>query len=442
MLKTFQQNITDQHLCSRGEKILVAVSGGPDSVVLLDLFDKSGFEISIAHCNFKLRGKESDEDETLVKELAGKYQKAFFVKDFETEKYADEHGLSIQEAARELRYNWFERLADQHGFDRIALGHHRDDAEETFFINLIRGSGLTGLKSIPAKRGRFIRPLLFASRQSVETYAEEHGLKCRQDSSNASDKYLRNRIRHHLIPLLGEIDGRAKEGLAKSLSNLEEDYLILQELINEKRKKMIIRNGEYLTISINDLLTLQPVQTWSYYLLFPFGFNRDTTDSIARSSEEKESGKIFISVSHELLVDREHLFIRDREAKPSSETMLIHLHDEQIDHPVGMEFKVVDNEDSGFGVSGNTTVWFDLDKLHFPLKLRSWKTGDSIRPFGMEGSKLVSDILTDEKVNLFDKEKVMVLESGGVIIWILGIRRSDHFKVGENTRKVYRLRLT
>jgi tRNA(Ile)-lysidine synthase len=223
---------------------------------------------------------------------------------------------------------------------------------------------------------------------------------------------------------------------------LEEDYLILQELINEKRKKMIIRNGEYLTISINDLLTLQPVQTWSYYLLFPFGFNRDTTDSIARSSEEKESGKIFISVSHELLVDREHLFIRDREAKPSSETMLIHLHDEQIDHPVGMEFKVVDNEDSGFGVSGNTTVWFDLDKLHFPLKLRSWKTGDSIRPFGMKGTKLVSDILTDEKVNLFDKEKVMVLESGGVIIWILGIRRSDHFKVGENTRKVYRLRLT
>lgn len=441
MIAAFKQLINEKNLCKLGQRILIAVSGGVDSVVLLDLFAKSGFNISIAHCNFNLRGEESAGDEMFVKGLAEAYQVDLFVKSFDTKDYAKQNSLSVQEAARNIRYKWFDELSVEKGFDRIALAHHKDDVTESFFINLIRGSGLKGLKGIPVKRGKIIRPLFFASKEEIEKYAMNNALDFKEDSSNKSDKYLRNRIRHQLIPEFMQADRRGLEGIEKSISFLQEDYLVLTQLIDEKRKEMIIRNDEFLTIRIDDLLTLQPVETWSYYLLFPFGFNRDVTDSIAVSSEKKESGKIFYSGTHELLVDRDHLLIRDIKQNRFSEEVLIQKSDKDIAFPVELKISLLDNDQFDGPYNDPGTAWFDLDKLTFPLKIRPWLAGDRFKPFGMQGNKLVSDYLTDEKVNLFDKEKVLVLLSGKEIVWIVGYRSSEDFKVEKNTEMIYRLQL-
>ena len=363
------------------------------------------------------------------------------MKSFDAEAYALTNGLSVQEAARDLRYTWFDELATEHGFDRITVAHHKDDLAETFFINLIRGSGLKGLKGIPLKRGKIIRPLAFASKKDIQKYSKDNGLDFREDSSNASDKYLRNRIRHHLIPKLLRIDKRSPEGIEKSISFLQEDYLILSQLIDEKRKEMIIRHQEFLSISIEDLLSLQPVQTWSYYLLFPFGFNRDVTDSIALCSEKKESGKVFTSTTHELLVDRDQLLIRDKHPVDFVEEVLVKSSDDEILSPVNLKISSIEKAQFELETINSNHAWFDKSKLTFPLKLRPWRVGDRFNPFGMQGSKLVSDYLTDTKMNLFDKEKVLVMLSGEEIIWVVGQRSSEKFRVEENTQTVYNIQL-
>jgi tRNA(Ile)-lysidine synthase len=442
MIEDFKKVINDNNLCSDKDRILVGVSGGLDSVVLLDLFATSGFNIAIAHANFQLRGEESDEDEAFVRKLAEKYHADFFTKHFNTKTFAKKNRVSLQEAARDLRYQWFEELSLELGFDRIAIAHQQDDLTETFFINLIRGSGIKGLKSIPMKRGKVIRPLLYANRNKIEAYANANAIVFREDSSNASEEYLRNRIRHQLSPVFLQTDHRALEGIEKSITFLQEDYLVFNQLINEKRQEMIIRNGEYLSIHIEDLLSLQPADTWSYYLLFPFGFNRETTNSIAKSSESNESGKVFYSTSHELLIDRDHLLIRDKPQISTLSEVLIQTTDTEITFPVKIKISELKIDQFHIPANNPAIAWLDMDKLNFPLKLRPWVKGDRFMPFGMKGSKLVSDYLTDEKVNLFEKEKVMVLLSGNDIVWVVGYRSSENHKVDDQTEKVCKMELS
>jgi len=439
MIRAFEKFIEEKNLCHKADKILLAVSGGADSVVMLDLFHNAGYKPAIAHCNFKLRGEESDADEISVKKLAEKYRTQSFYKSFETKKFAEENKLSVQEAARELRYTWFEDLARKNNFTKIAVAHHLDDQTETFFINLFRGAGLKGLKGIPVKRGKIIRPLLFASRKEIEAYAEKNKLIFRNDSSNDSDKYLRNKIRHHLLPQIYELKPGFRESLHSSFDLLKEDNQVLELLLNEKRNQLFLSEKDKTKVEISSLIDFTPALL--FYFFSSVGINRSVSDSLFKSLQKGESGKQFETPSHRLLIDRTSLIIKQRERETESTEYSIYENMEKLTEPVQLRFKRIENNQHFKIEKSKAVACFDLDKLTFPLELRKWKNGDRFVPFGMKGSKLVSDFLTDEKVNLFDKENVWVLRSANEIIWIVGYRASDVFKIKTTTKLILQAKL-
>ena len=434
MIKAFNHFIEEQKLCNYDDNILVAVSGGCDSVVLLDLLYKSEFKISVAHCNFKLRGVESDEDEKFVASLAKGYGVPYFAKSFDTKKYASENGLSVQEAARDLRYQWFEKLSDEHSLDKVAIAHHLDDQAETFFINLSRGSGLKGLKGMPIKRGKIIRPLLFARREEVEAYADSNSLEYRTDSSNASVKYLRNKIRHELMPVLKKLKPGFQEQLEKSLQFLAEDNEVFQQMIDDKKKKIIHPESNYEWIIKSDLVGLHPALF--FHILETYGFNRSVTDDLLSALNRDSTGKVFESASHRLLIDRDRVIIQPNvlQNKWKGELSII----ESIQDPIELQLSNMGIDDFTLD-KDNKIAAFDADLLKLPLTLRLWQTGDYFVPFGMSGKKLVSDLLIDIKLNRFEKEQVWVLLSGNEIIWVVGYRATNTFKIGKNTRNVLQL---
>ncbi len=439
MVSAFSQFIEERNLCNPNHKILVAVSGGIDSIVMLDLFDKAGYNISIAHYNFKLRGQESDKDELFVRNLAKKYKVKVFTKSFDAQAYAKDNKLSIQEAARNLRYNWFEKLVIDKGFDRIAVGQHLGDQIETFFINLFRGSGVKGLKGIPVKRGKIIRPLLFAQRDELEKYVKENHLRYREDSSNISDKYLRNRIRHHLLPVISELKSAFQDSLLKSLSFLEEENEMLVDLLNQKRDEIFLPGTEGLKAELKIIEKFSPAIL--YALLAEYGFNRDVSDALHFSLSNSISGKVFHSPSHHLLIDREFIYIKEVTETDKNEEFLVDENQTEIEEPIPLYLKKVKNSKSLEIVKEPEYAYFDFDKLTFPLKIRRWKTGDRFIPFGMKGSKLVSDFLIDEKVSRFDKENIWILLSGDQIIWVIGHRSSERNKIRPDTKNVIQLKL-
>lgn len=437
MIDSFKQFIRKKELCTEGDKILVAVSGGIDSIVLLDLFFKAGFSVSIAHCNFLLRGEESDQDEKFVKTLAEKYHLPIFIKSFDTKKISKELKLSIQETARKLRYDWFEELAGKEKFARIAIAHQGDDQAETFFINLFRGSGVSGLKGMPVRRGEIIRPLLFARRKEIAKYAADQQLQFREDSSNFKDKYLRNRIRHKIIPEIDRLKENFRETLANSLEYLAEDDLLLKQYIEEKKKSVVQAGEKSVKILLSSILNLEPVRIWIYYLLKDYNFKRESTDQILISLIENQVGKIFSSPSHELLIDRKQLIIIKKSKNAGSISNL----KEDFNIPLKLIPSVFDVK-SGMKFSGNPAfAFFDFDKLRFPLLIRRWRKGDRFIPFGMKGSKLISDFLVDIKLNRFDKKNIFVMLSDNEIIWIIGHRISENYKVDNQTKKIYQVQL-
>ena len=440
MLEAFRQFIQDKKLCHQSDKILIAVSGGVDSIVLLDLFSKLGSDIAIAHCNFMLRGAESDGDAQFVRTLAEKYKVDYFQKSCDAGQYAEENKCSIQEAARELRYAWFEEICNKEGFRKIAVGQHLDDQIETFFINLFRGAGISGLRGMPEKRGKVIRPLLFSRRREIEQYARQNKLKFKEDSSNCSNKYLRNQIRHQLFPELKKIKAKSNDSILKSLKNLYDDDLILNQLLEKKRKKLIHKDDSTWWISIKKLNKLKPISTWLFYLLNIFGFSMEVTDQIAESLAKENSGKLFYSVTHQLLIDREKMFIR-KNTVSDNEEYLINQNDSEIEKPIKLNLEKY-TYDPTINLKKDTSVaFFDFDKLSFPLKIRKWKEGDRFNPFGMTGSKLVSDFLIDLKLSRFEKENIWLVLSGEHIIWIVGYRPSDDLKISDSTHRIFEIQL-
>ncbi len=440
MFEAFLKYIEKHNLCRPEEKILVAVSGGVDSVVMLHLLHRSGYRLAAAHCNFQLRAEESDGDERFVRKLTEQYQIPIFVKRCDTQAYAEKEKISIEMAARQLRYSWFAEIMEKYQFLKLSIGHNKGDDAETFFIKLLRGSGLSGLKGILAKRENIIRPLLFASRKEILAYAKEHQLSFREDSSNSSNDYLRNRIRHRLLPFYEKEFPGATKALAESLEKLKTTETIFRQLLEEKKNQFFHRAGNEINIDKSAIRHLEPKESWLFFLLEDFGFNHSTIDDFCQTLEASQTGQMFHADNYTLLNDSSKLIIKKNDVASEKEPFINDLTG-SVDEPLHLIFEQFPNHPDFLFVSDKTVAYFDADKLSLPLKLRHWQTGDRFVPFGMRGSKLLSDFFADEKANRFERENLWLLLSGKKIIWITGYRSSNDFRVTDKTINILRITL-
>lgn len=433
MLQQFQNHLSQHFPFLKGKKLLLAVSGGLDSMVLLHLFQQLDYEIVVLHCNFQLRGLESFEDQQFIQEYSNTNAIPFVFTQFDTEAFAADFKVSIQVAARELRYSWFyEQLAIQKG-DFILTAHHADDNLETFLINFSRGTGLEGLTGIPAQNEKVIRPLLSFSRQQMEEYASVNKLKWREDSSNASDKYLRNKIRHHLVPLLKELNPNFMSSFEKTQSFLSE----AQELVNDAAimvyQQVAREEGEDIYFDLVRLLQLPNYSSYLYQWLKEFGFT--AWDDIYELVDG-QSGKQVLAPYFRLIKDRDCLILSPLPSQENQQEFKIESIESKVKFPLNLDFSNV----SEIGVASNSTIFVDQDKLVFPLTLRHWNEGDIFQPFGMEGkSKKVSKLFKDEKLSLIDKEKVWLLCSNNQVVWVVGIRQDERFKIDPNSKKLLKI---
>jgi tRNA(Ile)-lysidine synthase len=439
MIQRFKNYIEENHLFNQSDTILVGVSGGTDSVVLLDLLDKAGYSVVIAHCNFNLRGEESDRDERLVIDLGHKYDVPVYKTAFDTYSYAAENKISIEMAARDLRYEWFETIRSTHHYDYIAVAHHRDDQLETFFLNLARGTGVNGLTGMRPINGRIVRPLLFSSRLEIEKYRRKNFLEFNEDSSNQSIDFQRNKIRHNLLPVMETLNPSFREGLIKTMGYLEDIAKISERAIALAWERVIVRKEGDLFISIAELKLLDPISTYLFEFLRPFGFNSVTVEEII-ASLNGISGKQFLSLSHRIVHDRDSLIL----TKLIEENKAHYYLDSDIMElatPVPLKIRTLSNDSSFRITSSQFIAYIDLDKVQFPLLIRRWQNGDYFKPLGMEGFKKVSDFFIDSKLSLPEKEKVWILANGEQIIWIMGHRLDERFKITHETRQVLVLEL-
>jgi len=430
MKNKVQNFILEKSLFSREDKLILGISGGADSVCLMHILLALGYRFDLAHCNFNLRGKETDEDEVFVQELAKKHQLKLHVKQFDTEGYAAENKISTQMAARDLRYAWFNHLLLTKNAKYIAIAHHENDDIETFFINLIRGSGLKGLLGISEKTNSIVRPLMAITRDEIESYLDENKLRYRDDSSNSSVKYLRNKIRHELMPLLAEMNPSIQQTISEEMRILEGVSQVYSCKIEEVRKDLMQEKNGIVQFETSDLLALKPLHNYLYELLSPYGFV--TIDAIAKALKG-QSGKQFFSNTHQLLVDREFIFISELDVK-KNESITIEEMTKEIKHPIQLNFSKTDNLE---WIKNKNIAQLDYDKLQFPLTLRKWKKGDKFMPLGMQTFKKLSDFFIDNKFSILDKNKQWLLCSNNDIVWVVGHRIDERYKLQSKTKKVY-----
>ncbi len=433
MLLKFQNHLSIHFPFLQKAKMFIAVSGGLDSMVLLDLISKTNIEFAVAHCNFQLRVDESDTDENFVKSYCEANSIQGFFQKFDTKQFAEDEKLSIQVAARKLRYEWFYELLATENFDFVATAHHLDDQLETFLIHFSRGTGLDGLTGIPSQNDKIIRPLLTFSRAEIETFANENNLKWREDSSNASDKYVRNKIRHQVVPILKELNPSFLDSFENTLQNLNQAQSLVEDASRIVYRKVVKDVDNQKKIDLNELLQLPNYQAYLYQWLLPFGFSawQDIYDLV-----EAQSGKQIFSEHFRLLKDRETLIIEPKFVKISDE-FFIQENQSQLNFPLKLSFCIVDD----ITITDSKTIFVDVEKLNFPLQLRKWQEGDYFYPFGMNGKKKISKFFKDEKISVIDKEKIWLLCSENRIVWIVGKRMDDQFKVTENTQTIIKIQL-
>ena len=442
MVNYFRNFISREGLFLASDHILLAVSGGIDSVVMTSLFHQAGFHFALAHANFSLREKESDRDETFVRALAIKYKVPVFVRRFETMTFARKSRISVQMAARTLRYNWFEELMNAENYAFVATAHHLDDQVETFLINLTRGTGIAGLHGIFPRQGRVIRPLLFAFRAQIEGYARDNGLEYVEDSSNLTDKYLRNRLRHKVIPQLERISPGFGRELTQTINFIRDAETIYRQAIEQKRKEIFFEKGDKIYIDADQFFKLKPLTNWAFELMSPFGFNFSNVMDIA-GLENAIPGKEVRSSTFRLIKDREYLIIAELEERGKHPPIFISMDDlaqKSISIPVNLNFEIIEAVPTLYGDPG-TTAYLDLDKLDFPLVLRKWQRGDFFYPLGMPHEKKLSDFFTDRKFSRIEKEKTWLLCSNKDIAWIIGYRIDDRFKITSSSKKILKITL-
>ena len=434
MLDLFNQYISENRIFQKDEKILLAVSGGIDSMIMTRLFSESDIMFGIAHCNFQLRGKESDRDEQFVKEYAAKYKLAFYHNKFDTTAYAKKNKISIQMAARNLRYKWFEEVRADNGFHWIALAHNQDDVVETMLINLSRGTGIRGLSGMNFKSGRIIRPLLYASRWMIEKYQQDKRIPFVEDSSNASIKYKRNRIRHKIIPEFEKLNPNFKNSAIETIQNIKKIKDLFLDQISEKTNHLIHKEGDNIQINIHELVDFGHTHTYLYELLIPYGFSHQIIPKITESLNSN-SGKQFFSKTHRLVKDRDYLILTSIKKSTGTEYK-IESGTKKIEAPVNLRINKIPHSSEFTMPSSDLIATFDFDLLTFPLKLRKWKQGDRFQPLGMKKTKKLSDFFIDQKLSLPEKENIWLLTSEKQIIWVVGYRIDDRFKVSEKSKNL------
>lgn len=434
-----QAFIESNQLFCKSEKLLLGLSGGADSVSMLLMLQSLGYDVGCVHCNFHLRGSESDRDETFVRELCFRRGVELDVVDFDTLGYCSAHGVSVEMGARTLRYDYFFKLMQDKGYDKVCVAHHRDDQIETFFINLLRGSGLRGLCGIPVKNGKVVRPLLCCSRDEILEYLQKEGVSYVTDSSNESTEYMRNKVRLELIPILERFNMSSKKNIETTISNLQEEKQIydwcicrMEEEVSFVREGMLYISKEGIERSPSPLSLLHEV-------LRECGFHRDQLVQMLSSIDKV--GRRFYSGQYVVTIDREYLVVCGKEESDmESVSMVLDGNEGELPLPNGqsLKYKTVKSDSLEINKSPEY-AYFDKQKLSNPLIIRKVKAGDTLKPFGMRGKKLVNDLLAEKKLNRIDKDRQMLLESDGEIAWVIGVRSSEDFKVDERSVDVVEL---
>ena len=418
LMKKVKEFIEKEDLFSKQDKILVALSGGADSVALTRILITLGYHCEAAHCNFALRGEESDRDEDFVRNFCRSLNIKCHSIHFETRRYAAQQSISIEMAARELRYNWFSKICEESDCQVVAVAHHKDDSVETMLLNLIRGTGINGLLGIRPKNGNVVRPLLCASRQEVVEYLHRMNQTYVTDSTNLEDEYTRNKIRLNILPLMEEINPSVKDGLVKTSFYLNDISKIYQQAIKESIDRIFITPEK--EISIEKLMNEPAPQALLFEVLFPLGFNSTQVEEVY-GSLNGQPGKRFISSQWQVVKDRELLLIE--KVKTAN------------DKPQIIFEEVLLTKDFVIPKDKNTAC-FDANKFKGVISIRKWEKGDYFIPFGMKGKKLVSDFMTDSKFSLLKKEQQWVLSCNDQIAWLIGERTDNRFRIDDSTQKV------
>ena len=491
MLKEFKSFVEKHNLIEKDDRILLALSGGVDSMVLAELLlrlqdykttrlqeflvaesDLNGSEfngsmvqnLAFAHCNFHLRGDDSNRDEKFVTDFAKENDIPIYVKHFDTESYAKENSLSIEMAARELRYSWFEELKDTHEFNKVALAHHGDDQIETFFINFLRGSGIKGLKGMKPQNDFYIRPLLWSNRNDIEEFAKENGIRWVEDYTNQETVYLRNKIRHNIIPLFDEMKNNARQSLNFSINCLSSENDLYRSLIDEKLSNIEFVDGSYRSIENKYFLQDANGKQLLFEWVRRYGFNFEQAESMFEAIRKGNSGTLFYNDNRQQTTDNrlcprlmasvQKDKIEIFEEKDNDEIIVIEtqrLKDAktQSSDEASVTLRLCDsvslrlsyyNKDESFKLLKDPSVaaQFDMDKISFPLKLRHWRKGDKFRPLGMKGSKLLSDFFNDLGFSAYQKQNVWIMEdANGLILWVVGYRINDKVKILNSTKVIF-----
>jgi tRNA(Ile)-lysidine synthase len=438
LLDAFNDYINREKLFTSADRLLLAVSGGLDSVVLCELCNRAGIDFVVAHCNFQLRGEESLRDEDFVRRLAAGYGKEVAVKKFDTTAFAAAHKLSVQVAARELRYGWFREVAEREGLRCVVTAHQLDDNIETLLMNFFKGTGIGGLRAMLPRQGMVVRPLLFAGRAQILLFAERHGLVWVEDSSNQSDKYTRNYFRHQVIPLIGQVYPAVLDNLADNIGRFRDIEIIYREAIGQQQKKLLEYRGAEVHIPVLKLLKAAALSTLLYEIVSPYGFSPQQAEAV-KDLLGSESGKYVVSATHRILKNRNYLIISPL-GSVAAENILVEGGDTGIEYAQGA-LRISRLEKAAIGTldQGQRVALLDGGALKFPLLLRRWRPGDYFYPLGMRKKKKLSRFFIDNKLSLAEKEKVWVLEMDKKIVWVVGWRIDDRWRLGPGTREVVRI---